>query len=149
MSTTSWIAGLMRTNYSALGFIPDTTLAQRYIAKNRYILQTDERGRRVGYLLHGAIHCASPVVISQVMIDYDKRLRGYGETAVNELLRRAEIGGASSIKLRCAADLPAVHFWQSCGFKVVGVEPGGKSRNRQIVCFVRLLRLPLISTVRP
>jgi len=145
MSTTSWIAGLMRTNYPALGFIPDTTLAHRYIAKNRYILQVDERGRRVGYLLHGAIHYGQSVVISQAMIDYDKRLRGYGIAAVNELVRRAEIGGASSIKLRCAADLPAVHFWQSCGFDVMGVEPGGKSRNRQIVRFVRLLHLPLLS----
>lgn len=143
MSTTSWIAGLMRTDYPALGFIPETTIERRYIAKNRYIIQSDERGRRVGYLLHGAIRCAQPVVVSQAMIDYDKRLRGYGELAVNELVRRAEIGGASSIKLRCAADLPAVHFWQSCNFDVVDCVPGGEKRSRFIVLFVRLLRLPL------
>lgn len=143
MSITSWIAGLMRTDYPALGFIPETTVERRYIAKNRYILQTDERGRRVGYLLHGAIHYGKAVVVSQAMIDYDKRLRGYGKLTVAELVRRAEIGGASSIKLRCAADLPAVRFWQSLGFEVVGVEPGGEKRNRVIVKFIRLLPLPL------
>lgn len=144
MNISSWISGLMRTDYPALGFIPDTTIEQRYIAKNRYILQLDERGQKVGYLLHGAIHCGYPVVISQAMIDYDRRLLGYGEAAVNELVRRAEISGASAIKLRCAADLSAVHFWQSCGFSIVGIEPGGESRKRQIIQFIRLFRLPLL-----
>lgn len=144
MNITSWISGLMKTDYPALGFIPEPTIEQRYIAKNRYILQLDERGRKVGYLLHGAIHYGCPVVISQAMIDYDRRLRGHGEAVVDELVRRSKIGGASSIKLRCAADLPAVKFWQSCGFSVAGIEPGGESRGRLIIRFIRLFSLPLL-----
>lgn len=141
--TVSWIAGLMRTDYPALSFIPDTTIRDRYVAKQRYILQLNEKGQRVGYLLHGAIQWGKPTVISQAMIDFDARLRGYGEKAVIELVRRAEIGGSPAIHLRCAADLEAVRFWQSLSFEIVRIEPGGKARNRTIFVFVRRLYLPL------
>lgn len=143
MDTVDFICGLMRTDYPALGFIPEPTIEHQYIAQNRYILQVDRYGRKVGYLLHGAIHCGRPVVVSQAMIDYDFRLRGHGQAAVAELIRRATIGGASSIALRCAADLPAVQFWQSCGFQVASIEPGGQRRNRMIIRFVLPLALPL------
>ena len=139
----------MRTDTNALGFIPSTTIEQRYVASNQYILQYDARGRRVGYILHGPINYGAAVVVSQAMIDYDHRLRGYGALAVAELVRRAEIKSASSIKLRCAADLPAVQFWQSCGFEVLGVTPGGKSRNRMIITFTRRLTLPLLNEPAP
>lgn len=145
MDTANWIAGLMRTDYPAVGFIPEPTIEDRYIKRGRYILQTDERGRRIGYLLHGVIRYGCPVVISQVMIDYDHRLSGHGESVVSELIRRANVGGASSIKLRCAADLPAVQFWQANGFRIVGVETGGERRGRTIIRFVRFLILPLFN----
>lgn len=34
----SWITGLMRENYEAVGFIPEPTVANRYIRQSRYIL---------------------------------------------------------------------------------------------------------------
>lgn len=142
---TSWIAGLMAENYEAIGFIPLPTLEAQYIAQQRYILQLDERGNRIGYLLHGTIHYGQPVVISQHCIQYDKRLRGYGEKAFTVLLDRASRGGASSIRLRCADDLPAVQFWQSCGFRAVRVVPGGERRHRMIAEMVYPLALPLFS----
>lgn len=140
----SWIVGLMKTESEAIGFIPSTSVRCQYISKGRYILQRDEYGRRVGYILHGAIKYGRTVVISQAVIDYDKRLKGYGEKAANELICKAQSIGASSITLRCASDLPAICFWQSLGFQVIDVFPGGKSRNRMIVKFVRLLPLPLL-----
>ncbi|GIW60753.1 MAG: hypothetical protein KatS3mg087_1819 [Patescibacteria group bacterium] len=143
MDITSWIAGLMAENTNELGFIPDTTIKNRYIAQNNYVLQEDERGKPVGYILHGPIKYGKPVVISQACIQYEKRLRGYGEKAFLELLNRARIVGASSIRLRCADDLPAVQFWQSLGFEIVDVEPGGKSRGRMIFKMVFRLDLPL------
>lgn len=145
--TESWIAGLMAENYDAIGFIPVGTIRDRYLAKQRFILQLDERGRRVGYLLHGAIRYGRPVVISQHCIQYDKRLRGYGEMAFRALLKRANLVGASSIRLRCADDLPALLFWQSIGFQVVQVVPGGEKRRRMIVEMVYPLALPLFTTV--
>jgi GNAT superfamily N-acetyltransferase len=139
----------MRTDYPALGFIPDTTIAARYVAKNSYILQSNEKGNSVGYMLHGAIHYGEPVVITQAMIDYDYRLRGYGESAIKELISRAERGGASAIKLRCATDLSAVAFWKACGFIDISYLPGGQARNRMIVKFIKPLSLPLFEEVRP
>lgn len=138
----------MRENYEAVSFIPDTTLKDRYIAKNRYIIQYDERGRKTGYLLHGALYYGRPVVISQHCIQYEKRLRGYGEQAFLEMLRRANLAGASSIRLAVADDLPAVDFWKTCGFQVIGIEPGGKSRNRMRIKMVYPLALPLFENVR-
>jgi len=144
MNIANWIAGLMAENTDALGFIPNTTVETRYVAKHRYILQTNERGKAVGYLLYGALRYGQPVVISQACIQYEKRMRGYGEKAFLELLRRAKLAGASSIHLRCADDLPAVQFWQSLGFQVFKVEPGGVRRGRMIVKMVYLISLPLL-----
>lgn len=142
----SWIAGLMAENYDAIGFIPLGTIRDRYITKQRFILQLDERGRRVGYLLHGTIRYGQPVVISQHCIQYDSRLRGYGEQAFQELLKRANLAGASSIQLRCADDLPALMFWQSVGFRIVRIVPGGEKRRRMIVEMAYPLALPLFTT---
>jgi hypothetical protein len=141
--TSSWIIGLMKTDYAALGFIPEPTIKTQYVANERYIIQLDERGRRVGYLLHGAIRYGKPVVISQAIIDYDKRRSRYGKMTVDRLVRRAEIRYASCIQLRCASDLEAIYFWQSVGFQIVNIVPGGEKRHRHIVKFVRPLTLPL------
>lgn len=135
----------MRENYEAVGFIPQTTVANRYVAENQYILQNDERGRAVGYLLYGKLAYAKPVVVSQHCIQYEKRMRGYGQLAFREFLRRCEIAQVSSIHLRVAQDLPAVEFWQSCGFVPAHVVPGGESRNRSIVVMRLALALPFIA----
>lgn len=140
---TDWITGLMAENYNAVGFIPKPTVEHRYIKYGRYVLQTDERGQKVGYLLHGKIQQGYPVVVSQHCIQYEKRLKGYGAQAFQILKERAERGGASSIKLRCADDLPAVLFWQSVGFEIVRVTPGGQTRKRMIVSMIYPLLLPL------
>ena len=145
MDISNWIAGLMAENTNELGFIPDTTLRTRYIAKSRYVLQTDERGRAVGYLLYGALRYGKPVVVSQACIQYEKRLKGYGEEAFFELLRRSKLAGASSIHLRCADDLPAIRFWQSLGFQILGVEPGGARRDRMIIKMTYPVSLPLFA----
>jgi GNAT superfamily N-acetyltransferase len=143
-----WIAGLMAENSDALGFIPITTLQDQYIAQQRYVLQLDECGNKVGYLLHGAIYYGQSVVISQHCIQYEKRLRGYGEMAFAVLLDRARKSGASSIKLRCADDLPAVQFWQNLGFQIRRVVPGGERRRRMIIEMFYPLALPLFREVQ-
>lgn len=145
MDTTSWICGLMKYNYEAVGFIPQPTVKYRYISQNRYILQSDERGRPVGYLLHGALRRGHSCVISQHCIDYDARRRHYGVLAFRQFVERCEFSGVSSIHLRVAEDLPAVSFWQACGFRVDAVVPGGQRRGRMIVEMSYLLILPLLS----
>lgn len=139
-----WICGLMSENYEAVGFIPSTTIKNRYVAKSQYILQLDERGRRVGYLLHGPLKCGQVAIISQHCIQYEKRLVGYGRLAFLELLQRCEIANCSAIKLRVAEDLQAVNFWKSMGFTPTKVFSGGVSRNRVIISMQYLLALPLL-----
>ena len=139
----TWIAGLMRENYEAVGFIPDTTIKSCYLANGQYILQTDERGIRVGYLLHGVMLSGRPVVISQHCIQYEKRLRGYGEVAVKKLIDRCISNGVTSIKLRCAEDLPALFFWQSLGFSVTGIVNQNNRSNRLIGDIDMPLDLPM------
>ncbi len=147
MIVTSWITGLMAQNYEALGFIPNTTVERRYVAKSRYILQKNKSGRPVGYLLHGVINPGRAVVVSQHCIEYDKRARGYGQLAFEELKRRAQIGNGSSIVLRCAVDLSALDFWQSVGFQIIEVVPGGVARNRLVAKMVYPLTLPIFDYI--
>lgn len=146
-SPTSWIIGLARENTDAIGFIPAPTLESQYIRQGRYIIQEDERGRRVGFLLHGAIRQGQRLVISQHCIQYEKRNRDYGRAAFLALLERAQRYGASSIALRCGCDLEAVRFWQAMGFQVVRIVPGGERRGRMIAEMVLRLGLPLFEEV--
>jgi len=147
MSDESWIIGLMRENYEAVGFIPATTIRDRYVHTGRYAIQRDERGRCVGYILHGAIRAGLPVSITQCCIQYDSRLHGYGESAFGTVLERARLRGASGVRLRCATDLEAMTFWQDQGFVWRDVVAGGASRNRVIARMWLPLGLPLFGSL--
>lgn len=136
MNATSWITGLMRENYDAVGFIPEPTVQTQYIANGRYILQCDERGMPVGYLLHGQLAAGEILVVSQHCIELDKRMRGYGEAAFRELVERARLANCRSIKLRCAQDLPSNNFWRSVGMSVASVKHPQNTRNRAINVYV-------------
>jgi GNAT superfamily N-acetyltransferase len=143
----SWIAGLMRENYEAVGFIPEPCVADRYVAHARYVLQADEAGRRVGYLLHGALRYGRTLSIAQHCIQIDRRRHGYGENALAELVRRAEYIGASCITARVATDLDAVDFWLSQGFEIREVVPGGSKRQRSIARIWLPLALPMFAAM--
>lgn len=144
---TSWITGLMRENYEAVGFVPATTVRWRYVAQGQYILQCDERGRPVGYLLHGPLVQHGIGVITQHVIQDERRLHGYGETAIQAFLSRAQQAGVDTIRLRCAADLPSQHFWQQQGFQTYQVVPGGATRQRLILKMAYHNRLPLFGAL--
>ena len=133
----------MRENYDAVGFIPEPTVDRQYIQRGRYVLQADERGRRVGYLLHGKPMNGSPLVISQHCIQGESRLRGYGEAAVAEVRSRAQRVGASCITARCATDLPSLAFWRDQGFLLRRLVEGGRRRERVIAEIWLPLAMPL------
>lgn len=132
MNETSWIAGLMRQNYEAVGFLPYEALEGQYIAHGRYVIQTNERGQKVGYLLHGKPTAGGILSVAQHCIETDKRLHGYGQEAFKTLLDRARFANCRAIKVRCAADLPSNEFWREMGLEVVSVRPGGQRRQRDI-----------------
>ena len=141
--TASWISGLMRENYDAVGFIPEPTLNRQYVEKDRCIFQKDNKGKQVGYLLHGALLPGRAVHVAQACILHEKRLLDFGTQAVDELAQRAESANASSIRLRCAEDLEALHFWIRNGFSVEGWEAPDNKRKRRIIVLSRPLALPL------
>ena len=133
----------MRENYDAVGFIPEPTIRQRYVAYGQYVLQTDERGRRLGYLLHGPLIDGGIAVVTQHVISDDKRFHGYGEQAWQTFLQRCTQAGVDTIRLRCASDLPSVAFWQAQGFRLYGTMPGGNHRGREILQMAYDCGLPL------
>jgi len=142
--TASWIAGLMRENYEAVGFIPEPTVARQYVANGRYVIQRDEVGRRVGYLLHGSPAYGHSLNVAQHCIQYERRRHGYGEDALSELIARAENAGVSGITARVGTDLEALNFWLSQGFRFRDVVPGGQRRQRSIARLWLPLQLPLL-----
>jgi len=134
---TSWIVGLMRQNTDELGFIPERGVREQYVGNDRYVMQEDEKGKKVGYILHGAVKRAKVVGIAQACIELDKRLRGFGEAAVGEVVRRCESEGAAGVRLRCADKMEALGFWRHLGFEIVGVSGGGRRRGRLILEMVK------------
>ena len=142
---TSWITGLMRENYETVGFLPETTVHTRYVQCGRYVLQKNEHGRRVGYLLYGPVSSQGVVCVTQHVIQEEKRGHGYGELAWHELLRRCLLHGADTIRLHCATSFPSLMFWQQMGFTIYANVPGGTHRGRTIACMAFDCGLPLFA----
>ena len=136
----------MAENYEAVGFIPEPAVERQYIERQRYILQSNERGQPVGYLLHGVMSYGKPLSIAQHCIQVDSRLKGYGEATVRELVSRAARSGVSAITARCATDLPSLAFWLDQGFVVQEIVPGGQRRSRRIASIWLPLSLPLFGS---
>lgn len=141
MNDLAYIIGLMRENYSALGFIPQGTIETRYIAKQRYLLIPSR-----GYLLHGV---GVDWHISQAVIDYDFRSRGHGFDMVAQLIERAKAKNARRILLRCANDLESNSFWLACGFELVRDYEPATQRKRKINLYELQIqpRLPFAESV--
>lgn len=147
--TAAWIAGLMRENYDAVGFIPEPTVERQYVRRGRVIAQHAENGVAVGYLLHGAPVMGRALTVAQHCIQYERRRRGYGEAAMTELIQRAEKASASCITARVATDLEALTFWLAQGFVLRGIVAGGTKRDRQIAKLWLPLTLPIFESDQP
>lgn len=127
----AFIVGLMRDNYEAVGFLPETAIIERY-ASMQAIIQTDMRGNRVGYLLHGKPTPGGLLTVAQHVIEFDVRQLGHGHDAVATLIDRANQANCRAIVLRCAEELPSNLFWQSCGFIKTSVQYPHNKRKRAI-----------------
>lgn len=117
MTDLDFILGLMRANTDALGFIPAPTVETRYVAGGRYVVQTNERGQRTGYILHGKPTAGGVLTIAQAVVEYDWRGRGEGREAVQAVIERAQRANCRAITLRCADGLEANAVWQALGFE--------------------------------
>lgn len=130
MDDLSFIIGLMQQNTDALGFIPEPTVRQRY--DERYIIQTDDYGRKRGYLLHGSPAPGGVLTIAQACIEFNHRRNGFGFSVVQQLIDRADAAQVRAIKLRCADDLEANRFWKAAGFELTKQEYPHNRRQRII-----------------
>lgn len=137
MDELDFIVGLMRENYSALGFIPAPRVTE-YVQRGRYLLLP-----RKGYLLHGKPEAFRPLAITQACIEYDLRENGHGRQLVMSLKERGESAYASGLSLRCAATLEANTFWSAMGFKCLATVSPDNTRKRDI----NIWWLPLIPTL--
>lgn len=147
--TLSWIAGLMKQNYDAVGFLPFDAV-RTYIKTGHYILQHDIRGNLVGYLLHGRPVPGGILSVAQHCIEIDKRFSGYGTEAFNTLLDRAQQSNCRGIKVRCADDLPSTEFWLKMGMGITRIDHPSNRRRRAINTMMldlypSLFPLPFIS----
>lgn len=143
MDDQSFIEGLMRENYEAVGFLTHQAVAE-YIADGDYIIQHDLRGRRVGYLLHGKATAGGILTVAQHVIDVDRRNLGFGEEAFKELLARAESAGCKQLKVRCASTLPSVGFWQAMGLETTNILHPDNRRKRSINVMLLDIWTPLV-----
>lgn len=137
MDDADFIIGLMRTETDALGFIPAPDIRRRWIPTGRYVIQHNHKGGRRGYLLWGPMRPGKVLHVNQCCIQYDHRQRGFATLAVRHMLDLAATADVSAVILRCAYDLPAIHFWSHLGFHPIAFTLGGKRRNRRIVTFYR------------
>ena len=126
----SFIQSLADKNENAVGFIPYSGIAQ-YIADGDYILQRDNRGRRVGYVLHGKPQPGGILTVAQLVIEFDYRQRGHAMDTMRELIARANAVNMREIKLTCADDLLAAHeLWRAVGFERTRTIPATNTRQR-------------------
>lgn len=131
MTDLEFIAGLMRENYEAVGFLPTSAIQERYM-NGQHIIQTDLAGRRVGYLLHGVPAPGHVLTVAQTVVEYDKRTIGFGNEMVDELIRRARSRYCRSLILKCAEDLDANTFWLAVGFQHTNTLYPNNARRRAI-----------------
>lgn len=120
-------------NRSALGFLPAGAYTEA-IRKNRLVvaLKNDDKGELyAGHLMFGNPFPAIKIV--QLFITPQCEGCGVGKKLLEWLTSNAEEKGYMTAQARVATDLTKANgFWESQGFRVVNVVPGGKSTNRTI-----------------
>jgi N-acetylglutamate synthase-like GNAT family acetyltransferase len=130
-----FIIGLMKQNTNELGFIPSTTIEERYLHSGQYLIQ-ERNGTSVGYLLHGVPITGKVLTIAQACIEYDYRDIGHGHDLVQRLINRGKQANSSAIKLHCADHLAAQYFWEAMSFVKTGQLVRDNSRKRDIGIYV-------------
>lgn len=127
------IHGLMRRNPDELGFVPSTTIADRWVQQDLYILQRNRWHKPIGYLLHGHVNDDRTLYIHHASLDLTRRNRATAKSTVAQLIKRALHAAAKTIFLRTLSDLDGVAFWQSCSFVPVAVSPDAPSSQKSLI----------------
>jgi L-amino acid N-acyltransferase YncA len=139
MNTVDFIVGLQRKFTDAVGFLPRAAV-EEFVAAGRFVV-AQENDEDVGAVLwrprlRCMPECAS---IVQAMVFLDAQRREHGRRLVDAVCSEAAVEGRLMVGCWCAADLAAVEFWESAGFRPVGLRPGGARRSRALILFRRSL----------
>jgi hypothetical protein len=138
-----YIDYLQHKNAEALSFYPKCVFERELI--NHRLLLGILNGEPCGYAYIG-----SPFLdlkVHQICIQYDVRNRLYGSLIVGQIENLALRHNCQTITLRCGFDLEANEFWNTLGYKCVGIQDGGVRRLRKINIWMKFLQNPLFVEV--
>ena len=138
----AYVDGLQKKNAEQLSFYPKQVF-EREMEKGRIFLAM-LNGEPCGYIYVGALK--QDVKCHQVCIQYDARLKRYGEMLVAVLEDYATM--SHSITLRCGFDLEANSFWKSLGYQCVAIHDGGIRRMRKINVWRKQLQPELFPVIK-
>jgi hypothetical protein len=128
VSDLSYVLGLSRKEFEAIGFIPKPRLEQYERDGNLWIQR--ENGEPCGFLVWGM---GQPIMkVYQVCIQYDARRQKNALDLIAKLTETAKARNCEGISLWCAEELEANAFWKACGFRWVMDKQGGKRRGRKL-----------------
>ena len=134
-------------NKNSFGFNP--TMAYRQMSlKGQLWLAVNKEHEICGYLMFGGIY--PNLRIFQLFVSLQARGQGIGKTLLDELIRHGNLNNYSFIHAKVAAELPANHFWEKCGFSITHTSQGGsdKSKQRRLINH-RLLQLDTPDLLTP
>ena len=75
-------------------------------------------------MVHFYVRRDSTVTLCNIVVAQTHRRAGLGRRLFEELASTAGSLGKTQIRLKCPADLPANHFYERLGLRIVAVEPG-------------------------
>ncbi|WP_374307394.1 GNAT family N-acetyltransferase [Dongia sp.] len=131
----------------ALGFLPqaafrDAIDRQRVIAMLAHI---GDKSELAGYVIFSGVFPHAK--IQQIATVRIHRRHGIASALINEVVSQLEQREFLSISAAVAADLSiAQAFYESKGFHLQRIYPGGKSRKREIALRTRMLSTPTLLT---
>lgn len=135
----SFVRSLAKKFSNQLGFIPDAAL-DWYLDAGRVTLAL-ENDDAAGYLLgrdHLHWNC-SIRPITQAAIHFDAQRRRHGLALVSLTEAAAIEAGQVALQANCREGLDANDFWKAAGFTEICRLDPGNARNKQIICWRKLL----------
>ena len=134
------IISLANSERDGLGFLPEQALREA-ISRGKMLVLRDpssEQNSLLGYLLYSGIFPYAKV--QQLATLSSHRRRGIASALLRALISDLEQLGFLTLRADVAENLPsALSLYEKNQFERVGAKPGGASRRRQIVIYIRQL----------
>lgn len=134
-TTVRQIASMMRTETDALGFIPFAGI--RRSIRNGWVFVALSPEGLIGYAICSRPRVGGITTINQICVRKSWRRKGVGTAIVRRIEKEWR---GDLVKLSCASDLEANHFWEAMGAECRAIEPRSNRRRRGIyrwqICWV-------------